>query len=195
MSGRMPMTLDERLNAILPKLVSDEFLQSRGLGNEIAFYIFDYPPEEELRVRERIDFVLERIPSLKPGMKVNHVNLLDLVLGYLEKRKLLDKSFERQKKNGDAALFKALEAPLHESRLAAAFTEAVAPEEHDLVMVSGVGSVWPLLRTHTLLNNLHPIMGQTPLVMFFPGHYDGQALRLFGTLRDDNYYRAFKLIP
>ena len=52
------------------------------------------------------------------------------------------------------------------------------PEQHDLVIVSGVGSVWPLLRSHTLLNNLHPIMGKTPLVMFYPGRYDGQSLRL-----------------
>ena len=189
------MTFTERLNGILPKLTSDDFLESRGLGNEIAFYIFDYPPEKELEMRKHISHVSEQIPVLRPGMKVKHVNLFDLVLGYMEKRSLLDKSFEKQKKRGDEALFKALEAPLHESRLAEAFTESTSPEEHDLVMVSGVGSVWPLLRTHTLLNNLHPVMGKTPLVMFFPGHYDGQALRLFGKLQDDNYYRAFKLVP
>ncbi len=189
------MTFTERLNAILPKLTSDDFLASRGLGNEIAFYIFDYPSEKELAMRKHIEHVREQIPVLRPGVKVKHVNLFDLVLGYLEKRSLLDKSFEMQKKSGDETLFKALAAPLHEGKLAEVFREAASPEEQDLVMVSGVGSVWPLLRTHTLLNNLHPVMGKTPLVMFFPGHYDGQALRLFGKLQDDNYYRAFKLVP
>ncbi len=65
----------------------------------------------------------------------------------------------------------------------------------DLVIVSGVGSVWPLLRSHALLNNLQPVMGKTPLVMFYPGRYDGQSLRLFGKLKNNNYYRAFKLVP
>jgi hypothetical protein len=30
--------------------------------------------------------------------------------------------------------------------------------------------------------------------MFFPGEYSGQELRLFGTIKDDNYYRAFRLV-
>ena len=75
------------------------------------------------------------------------------------------------------------------------FAEVAKPEQHDLVIVSGVGSVWPLLRSHTLLNNLQPVMGKTPLVMFYPGRYDGQSLRLFGKIKSNNYYRAFKLVP
>ena len=77
----------------------------------------------------------------------------------------------------------------------AVFAEVAKPEQHDLVIVSGVGSVWPLLRSHTLLNNLQPVMGNTPLVMFYPGRYDGQSLRLFGKIKSNNYYRAFKLVP
>jgi len=74
-------------------------------------------------------------------------------------------------------------APLDENKIAAQFAEVAEPDQHDLVILSGVGSGWPLLRSHTLLNNLHPIMGRTPLVMFYPGRYDGQSLRLFGKLK------------
>ena len=130
-----------------------------------------------------------------PDLKVTHINLFDLILDYLKERKLLDKVLQMQQQKGDAAVQKALAAPLHASKLLPLFEKASAPEENDLVLVSGVGNVYPLLRTHSLLNNLHPIMGQTPLVLFFPGKYDGQALKLFGSLQDDNYYRAFKLIP
>jgi hypothetical protein len=167
--------LTERLNQILPKVISDEFLRGSGIGNEIAFYIFDYPPEEELRVREHIRFLLDHIPKQKPG--------------------LLDKALKLQQEKGDEALKKALAGPLHENKLAAVFAEVAQPDHHGLVLLSGVGSVWPLLRSHTLLNNLHPIMGRTPLVMFYPGRYDGQSLRLFGKLKNNNYYRAFKLVP
>jgi hypothetical protein len=100
-----------------------------------------------------------------------------------------------QRDKGDEALKKALAGPLHESKLSTLFAEVAKPEQHDLVIVSGVGSVWPLLRSHTLLNNLQPVMGKTPLVMFYPGRYDGQSLRLFGKIKSNNYYRAFKLVP
>ncbi len=187
--------LTERLNRILPKLASDELLSGSGLGNEIGFYIFDYPAEDELRVREHVAFLLEHLPKSRPGLRVKHVNLFDLVIDHLKSRKLLDAAIKKQKAEGDEALFKALSAPLHESRLAQVFAEVAQPGEHDLVLMSGVGSVWPLLRSHSLLNNLHPVMGNTPLVMFYPGKYDQLTLQLFGILGTKNYYRAFKLVP
>jgi len=191
----MSQLLTDRLNQILPTITTNDFLEGKGLGNEIAFYIFDYDPEKELQIREHIDFLLTQIPKTAPSLKVTHINLFDLVLDYLKDRKLLDKVLQMQQQKGDTAVQKALAAPLHASKLLPLFEKAAAPEENDLVLVSGVGNVYPLLRTHSLLNNLHPVMGQTPLILFFPGSYDGQALKLFGSLQDDNYYRAFKLIP
>jgi len=187
--------LNERLNKILPRIISDEFLSGSGIGNEIAFYIFDYPPEDELRVRDYLRTLLDHIPKQKHGLRVKHIDLFAFVIDYLNSRKLLDKAMQMQREKGDLALKKALAGPLHESKLGAVFAEVAKPEQHDLVIVSGVGSVWPLLRSHTLLNNLQPIMGKTPLVMFYPGRYDGQSLRLFGKIKSNNYYRAFKLVP
>ena len=161
--------LTERLNRILPKLISDELLSGSGLGNEIGFYVFDYPAEDELRVREHIQFLMDHLPKSKPGLRVKHVNLFDLVIDYLKSRNLLDRAIQMQRAQGDEAVFKALSAPLHESRLAQVFADVAQPGQHDLVLVSGVGSAWPLLRSHSLLNNLHPVMGSTPLVMFYPG--------------------------
>ncbi len=187
--------LNERLNKILPRVIADDFLSGRGIGNEIAFYIFDYPPEHEVRVREHLRILLEHMPKQKPSLRVYHINLFDFVLDYLKGRNLLERAIQKQKKDGDEALKSALVAPLHETKLASVFAEVVRPEQQDLVLMSGLGTAWPLLRSHVLLNNLHPIMGQTPLVMFYPGRYDGQSLRLFGKLKNKNYYRAFKLVP
>lgn len=197
--------LTDRLNQILPKITADDFLTGSGIGNEIAFYIFDYPPEDELRVRDHIRFLLDHIPKQRPGLKVVHVNLFDFLIDYLKERNLLEKSFELQREKGNNALLKALKGVLHEEKVARRFGEVARPQEHDLVLISGVGSVYPLLRSHTLLNNLHSIMGQTPLVMFYPGKYDKLTLRLFGKTglasgtpderkRKANYYRAFRLI-
>ncbi len=187
--------LEERLNQILPKITSDGFLSGRGNGNEVAFHIFDYPAEEEMRVREYLQFLRIHLDKVHPDLRVRHVNLFEMVITSLEARGFLEKSFEKQKKkDGDKALLKSL-APLFDGpKLAAAFAEQVNPSEADLILVSGVGSVFPIVRTHSLLSALQPIMGQTPLLVFYPGIYDGQYVRLFGKLQGP-YYRAFKLIP
>ena len=191
----MTDSLTQRLNDILPKVISTEFLSGKGLGNEIAFYIFDYPPEAELRIREHIQFLMSHIPKNRPGLRVKHINLFDLIVDHLRERNLLEKSFQMQRDKGDKAIKKALSGPLKSEKLVQIFEGVARPEEQDLVIVSGVGSVWPLVRSHNLLNNLQTVMGQTPLVMFYPGRYDGQALRLFGKIKSNNYYRAFKLVP
>ena len=187
--------LIERLNKILPRITSDDFLTGRGIGNEIGFYIFEYPPENELQVRDHVSSLLDHIAKEKPDLKVKHLNLFDFVLEYLASRNLLEKALKMQQEKGDEALRKALSAPLHENKLAPLVAQAAEPETHDLILISGIGSAWPLLRTHALLSNLHAMLGQTPLVMFYPGCYDGQSLRLFGKLKNNNYYRAFKLVP
>jgi len=191
----MTDSLTQRLNEILPKVTSTEFLSGKGLGNEIAFYIFDYPPEAELQIRDHIRFLMSHIPKNRPGLRVMHVNLFGLIVDHLKERNLLEKSFQMQIDKGDKALQKALLGPLKSEKLVQIFVKIAKPEEQDLVLVSGVGSVWPLVRSHNLLNNLQTVMGQTPLVMFYPGRYDGQALRLFGKIKGNNYYRAFKLVP
>jgi hypothetical protein len=186
------IALIERLNEINPKLESREFLSNAGLGNELAFYIFDYPAEEELEVRRFLSLCLEHLRRKK--IKVAHVNLFELVIEYLKKRRLLDPAFSIQRKNGDTELLKALRGPLNEERLANTFVETANPLDHELVILSGIGSAWPLVRSHTLLSALQPHMNKTPLVVFYPGKYDGQYLSLFGRL-ERRYYRAFRLIP
>lgn len=190
----MKSDFNERLNKILDRVTSEDFLHGKGLGNEIPFYAFDYPPERELAVREHIAFLLAQIPKRRPALRFVHVNLFDLIIRHLKDRGFYDKALDLQKKKGDEALLKALAAPLDAGKLATVFADQVRPEERDLVLVSGVGSAYPLLRTHNLLNNLHHRMGSTPLVLFYPGVYDGQSLRLFGTLEDKPYYRAFRLV-
>jgi len=186
--------LKERLNKILDRVTSPEFLSNAGLGNEIGFYIFDYPPEAELEVRQHVQFVLDKASKRKPELRIAHVNLFQLLVDYLKERGLLEKALALQKEKGDEAMFKALKGPLHEEKVAKEFAKAAQPASHDFVFMTGVGNAWPLLRSHTLLNNLHPLMEGKPLVVFYPGSYDGQGLSLFGKMKDNNYYRAFRLV-
>lgn len=188
------ISFKSRLDKIISRLISDEFLSNKGLGNEIGFYIFDYPPEYELEIRDHIQFILRQLPKKRPGLKFKHINLFELVVNYLDNRKLLDRALQIQKQKGNPELLKALKGPLDPKKIAQEFFKEAQPHKHDLILVSGVGNAYPLLRSHNLLNNLHSLMEDTPLVMFYPGIYTGQGLRLFGKLKEANYYRAFQLV-
>ena len=66
--------------------------------------------------------------------------------------------------------------------------------KNSVIFIKGIGKCYPILRSHTILNNLHQVIDDVPVVMFYPGNYDGQELVLFGEIKDDNYYRAFRLV-
>jgi hypothetical protein len=192
----MNLSFDERLNQILPRLTSRDFLDSKGLGNEIGFWIFDYPPERELEMRSFLSGAV--LPALKkhvPALRAESIDLLKLVTSVLEERKLLDKVISMQLSKGDDSTLAALRSVLKEDKIAERIASQHDIANLDLLILSGVGSVYPMLRTHTLLSALHPVMGNTPLLMFFPGRYDGHSLRLFNLLAEDHYYRAFRLVP
>ena len=192
----MALSFEERLNQILPKISSDKFLNSKGLGNEIGFWIFDYPPEREMEMRDFLTrTVLSSLNKSQPPIRAGIINLFDLVIQLLQERQLLDKAIEMQQTKGDEAVMAALRPVLKEDKLAQKVVAMVDLDNIDLLILWGVGSAYPMLRTHTLLSALHPLMGRTPLLMFYPGRYDGYSLRLFNKLSEDHYYRAFRLIP
>lgn len=198
----MSRDLTDRLNQILPRITTDSFLSSEGISKAIACYIFDYPATEELKVRDHIQMMLDRLGSHHSSIRTLHLNLLDVVLDYLTQRGLLDKALAMQASKGDAAVLHALKGPLAAEKIRDFIAEMHSPKDADLFLISGVGSVWPVLRAHSLLNCLHSIIGNTPLVMFYPGSFDGTTLRLFGRIETrtskpgaNPYYRAIQLIP
>ena len=198
----MSASLTSRLNQILPIVTGGDFLSSKGIGNEIACYIFDYPAQEELRVREYLEMMQGRLASHHSELRVLHLNLFDVILAYLEQRGLLEKTLGMQANKDNAAVLRALRGPLAAEKVRDFIDREHTPREADLLLLSGVGSAWPMLRAHNLLNCLHPILGSTPLVLFYPGSFDGTTLRLFGQLKTTTskpgtkpYYRAFRLVP
>ena len=192
----MNLSFDERLNQILPRVTSRDFLDSKGLGNEIGFWIFEYPPDRERDVRSILHgTVLPALTKHVPALRAETIDLLQLVKGLLEERNLLDKAMDMQLSKGDDSALAALRSVLKEDKIAQKIASQHDIANLDLLILTGVGAVYPMLRTHTLLSALHPIMGNTPLLMFFPGRYDGHSLRLFNTLAEDHYYRAFRLVP
>lgn len=194
------LSLPERLNLILPRITSEDFLHNKGLGNEIGFHIFDYPADEEDKVRNFVSTAIEPALAKPPhSLRCHNVNLFELVIGLLHERKLYDKVLEMQRSKGSNAALPGLRSVLKEDKLARYLADRIDIKWLDLLLLTGVGAAYPMVRVHTLLNGLHAVMQDTPLVVFYPGRYDGTVLRLFGQSSERNdvnapYYRAFQLL-
>ena len=198
----MTTSLSERLNAVLPRITDPAFLASEGIGNEIACYIFDYEAAQELVVRDHVGLLTHALADKHSQLSVLHLDLLDVIVRYVEHRGHMGRVLKVEQKRDAAGLIKALKGSLAAEKLAQFIAEQHRPADADLVLISGVGSAWPMLRAHSLLNCLHHHIGHTPLVLFYPGSFDGTTLRLFGQIASGserpgshNYYRAFSLIP
>ncbi len=187
------MKLEKRLELLKEKVQEDDFLNARGLGNEIPFWIFDYPLEKELLVRETVEKLILNLR--KNSINVLVIDLYEMCLELLENKISVDKIQDFEDKKGSDELLNKLKIMLKPEIVKKAIqAKMAAGGDVRLVFLTGVGKVWPLVRSHSILNNLQPVLGNVPLVMFYPGKYDNHELSLFGKFKDANYYRAFQLI-
>lgn len=185
--------LQVRLDKIRQRITSSDFLQGRGLGKDLPFYAFDYPAAAERQVSDHLDWLLDDI-ARKTDLRVGHVNVFKLAIEQLKSRGLYDKALSMEGAKGVPALLNAIKGPLEPGKLSAALMSRFADQRPAMVFLTGVGAAYPLVRTHSLLNNLQPLLDSIPLVLFFPGRFNGQTLQLFGELQETPYYRAFRLV-
>jgi len=189
-------SLEERLDMAERIIKTESFRQNKGLGNEVGYYVFDYPGSKELVVRERIEYMKNKNSKGTDGFELVVYDLYDIVIDILEKEGFLEQCFKFEKEKGMDRIVKAVGNLLQvndETSLLVQYIQKHTPTEAVIFLV-GIGKCYPILRSHKVLNNLNQAIDRVPVVLFYPGKYDGQELVLFSEIKDDNYYRAFKLV-
>jgi hypothetical protein len=188
--------LNERLDQMEEKIRKPSFRQSSGRANEINYWIFDYPAERELEVRERIKYMQKK--NAKGGENFDLVvfDLYDIMIDYLEANDFMEDCYRFEKKKGMERIAKAVGNALRINDDDGYIVNYIKEHtgENAVVFLTGVGKCFPILRSHKVLNHLNQSFMKAPVVMFFPGVYNEQELILFDEIKDDNYYRAFRLV-
>lgn len=190
------MSLEEKLNAAELIMKKPSFRQNKGLGNEVGYYIFDYPAEQEMLVRERVEYIRKKNEISDDEYKIVVFDLYEIIIKILKEKGYMEKCYEFEQKKGFERITKSVGNMLRitaKDSLIVNYIRDNTPEKAIIFLV-GIGKCYPILRSHTVLNNLHQVIDNVPVVMFYPGEYTGQELRLFSEIKDDNYYRAFKLV-
>jgi len=189
--------ISERFEHLLRIISSEPFLKMEGLGNEIPFFICAYEASEAVEM-ERVAEQLQQQLANK-GIQALLVNLYDLSVEIVQARGIWEEMLEIEASTPKDKFFELLQNVLDtEHYLIPAIAQRLAEKDYDVLFITGVGAVFPYIRSHNVLNNLQSTAKHLPTVLFFPGEYrytsiEGSSLNLFGRLHDDNYYRAFNI--
>ncbi len=190
-------SINDTYDRMLKLVGSDPFLRMEGLGNEVPFFICPYPASESVEVEKMQKQLVNSLA--KQGVRVLDINLYDLAIELLKEEDDLEYYLEEEETLSKEKLKEDLQSILDvEKFLVPAIARKMDQEEFDVLFLSGVGEVFPYIRSHNVLNNLQRAAKSQPTVMFFPGTYthsleSGASLDLFGKLHDDKYYRAFNI--
>ncbi len=191
------MSISERYDHLLKLIGSNRFLKMEGLGNEVPFFLCPYPPKDTVDMSKMQKQLQNRLQQ--QGVKILDINLYDLAIEILQKRNIWKRILETEQTVSKEQLKELLQGVLDsKAHLVPAIAEKMAKSPFDIMFISGVGAVFPYIRSHNVLNNLQSTAKDQPTVMFFPGVYThslehGASLDLFGRLNDDKYYRAFNI--
>lgn len=168
------------------------FLNKEALGGEIPFFIAAYEAEKEIACREEIVLLQRRLEN--NGVKVLELNLFDLTCEILDGKGGIERMFRVEKSKRKDKFLRALQSSINVHKVLMPHIKSkIDASNAQVYFLTGIGLVYPFIRSHIILNNLQNIAKEAPTVTFFPGEYNGQSLNLFGRLIDDNYYRAFNI--
>ena len=145
-----------------------------------------------MSVREWLRYMERKYSGVSEDYKITVFDLYDIVTDILKIKGYLDKCREFERAKGYDRIVKAVGNTL---RLTSSDSLIIGyikehTEENSVILLSGIGKCYPLVRSHTVLNNLHQVIDSVPVVMFYPGRYEDGEFILFGEIKDDNYYRA-----
>ena len=190
-------SMKDRFNHLLKVIGSKRFLQKEGLGNEVPFFICDYRAEEAAEMARLQKQLIHKLSQ--EGVRILHIDLYDLSIELLKQRGIWDQILEMEATVSKDELKELLQGVLDpETYLAPVIALKMQEAQFDVLFLTGVGEVFPYIRSHNVLHNLQRIAKEQPTVLFFPGMYTlsnetGASLDLFGRLHDDKYYRAFNI--
>ncbi len=189
-------TLEARLDQIETEIDREDFRDNTGLGNEVGYYIFDYPASEELRVREHIRYLQEKHNPAIKGYELRVFDLYDLMIDLIEEEGLMEACIQMEEEEGLDYLISSVWGLMNmdqNDNYFVTYVDEHTPDE-SVVFITGVGKIFPFVRSHSILNKMHTVFDRVPVVLFYPGKYDGRTLMLFSEFKDDHYYRAFPLV-
>lgn len=198
----MTEDINVRIEHLKEKMDDSKFQHNEGLSNEVGYYVFDYPADQELYMRNQLHKLQDGPLAARVNLRV--FDIYDIMMHLLKDQEKYTGSDpipileDIEKNQGFDILIEQINNILEMSEnnnLIVQYIKERIPEGDGqcIVFLTGLGKVYPIIRAHKILNTMHQVLDNNPVVMFYPGNYDEMSLRAFGEIKDQNYYRAFRI--
>ena len=182
--------IETLFEGVYNKLISPDF--GKNLGGELPLFIQPVPAEKQFDVESQIKRLSTRLK--KKGIESVSINLYDLCMDILREADVLDAILESEAELEREDIISTLDSVLDiKTAIIPKIKEVIVENQPQYAFISGVGSVYPFVRSHGILNNIDELTGECNLILFFPGDYNNLQLKLFGVISDENYYRGHNL--
>lgn len=189
----MSQDIQERLQQLKDRFLERDFRLNKTQV-DVPYYVFPYDPKDELEVRE---FVSKLDSDTERPYELLVFNLYEMLIDYLKKRHFLEKSQQFEEEGGIPQvvmrLGRLLKMDDSNNVLTSMILKKVAFESDQIILLTGIGEAFPLIRSHNVMNTLSNQLQDKPVVLMFPGEFENGYLKTFNQLKDENYYRAIRL--
>lgn len=166
-------------------------LIERDYSNDLPIYIQTYPITNDEEVLVQVELLVNRL--IKDSLiNTIHIDLYKLVISILKEEDILDNILESESEIFKTDVFEALCSVLSVERVMEEIDKMLVgcDNQPQIVCITGIAQLYPYLRAHNILNGITAMLRNTATILFYPGVYDNYRFSLFGTIKEDNYYRA-----
>ena len=189
-----PQDLEAAFDRVRARFADPDLLANRGLGPEVGFYVLPYDAAREDEVRARTTALVAESEGGRLPCRIVRRDLWDVFTRICEQRRILDRIPDLEARRGTPALLDRMQKIATPEAFVAAMDYEPHEPGRDVLLITGVGKAYPFVRAHSILENAQHVFDDVPVVLLYPGRYDGTQLHLFNAISDGNYYRAFNLL-
>lgn len=182
--------MDTLFEEVFRKLISPDF--GKNLGGELPLFIQPIPSQGQTELNDQVQRLINRLA--KKGKTAMIIDLYELCITLLNEEGVLETILDEEQNLEREDIVSTIDSILDiKSVVIPRISEMISEQNPDFALITGVGRVYPFVRSHGILNNLDELAKQNNLILFFPGEYNNLQLSLFGAISDENYYRGHNL--
>lgn len=194
------MTIEE----LYTHLENDDFKDQETGNIFFPAYMYMYDAEKEYQVDKEILEIKERLYRPSNYLDVMVLDIYEEFINFLKQQSFAKSNkfdfYTNHEKLKPEAVHKSLDKDAYDPRFLKYLNDKIQAHLkiedtffRSYVFLKGFGNAFPHIRTSRFFNNFEKYVKGYKLIMFYPGSAK-EYYSLFGLLKDENLYRAIKLI-
>ena len=156
MKDRQYASINERYEHLYDVMSSQKFKNKEGLNNEVPFFICPFKPKDYEQMDKMESQLFNKLNET--GTTILEINLYDLAIEILKDNDDFEFLIEEENTMTKDRLKEELQSILDvETVFMKEIVSIMKSSNFEIMFITGVGEVFPYIRSHNILNNLQKV--------------------------------------